>query len=225
MDARMLERIAAGRTDLAIDWIGQGGAFDAVIKGASLLQWCAYFGDVATLRHLLDHGAALAELGANLDLNGAAFHGHWQLCEFLIAAGADANAALPDTGETPLHAALCRFESLRHEQVAGVLLAAGADPNRATVPGVPTGCFMRDVRTRGETPLHRAAAYGTGGAIRRLIEAGANREARDANGDSPLGWASWALRAPEILRLLCFGEYHIHPEYRGMEANLIGGAR
>lgn len=219
----MLERIAAGRTDLVLDWLEQGGAVDAMADGASLLQWCGYYGDVSALRHLVERGVALMGLGTNLDLNGAAFHGHWQLCEYLISAGADANAALADTGETPLHAALCKFESLRHEQVVRVLLSAGADPRRATIAGAPTGCFMRDVRTRGETPLHRAAAYGTAATIRMLIDAGARLDARDANGDSPLSWGSWALRAPNILRLLCFGEHRIHPEHRGMEANLIGG--
>lgn len=30
-------------------------------------------------------------------LSGAAFHGHWRLCEFLVESGADVNAASPDT--------------------------------------------------------------------------------------------------------------------------------
>ena len=48
---------------------------------------------------------------SNLDLNGAVFHGHWQLCEFLIEHGADVNHPLPDTGETPLHSALCKADN------------------------------------------------------------------------------------------------------------------
>jgi ankyrin repeat protein len=219
----MLERIAEGRTDLIFDWLAQGGAADAEAERVPLIAWCAYYGDVGTLRHLLAQGVPIAALGPNLELNGAAFHGHWRLCEFLIEQGADPNHRPPDTGETPLHAALCKFESLAHEQVVRVLLAAGADPSAATLPGVETGCFMRDVRTRGETALHRAAAYGTHAAIALLLEAGANREARDANGDSPLGWASWALRDAGILHLLCHGPYRVAPERRTMEANLIGG--
>jgi len=54
-----------------------------------------------------------------------------------------------------------------------VLLAAGVDVNARTNPGVETGAFMRDTRTRGETALHRAAAYGTANVIRLLIDAGA----------------------------------------------------
>ena len=33
---------------------------------------------------------------------------------------------------------------------------------------------------------------------------------------------SWALRSPDVLRLLCYGPHHIHPEYAGMQANLTG---
>ena len=89
-----------------------------------------------------------------------------------------------------------------------VLLAHGADPNGATKPGVETGAFMRDCRTRGETPLHRAAAFGTEETIQLLLDAGAKVDAHDANGESPLSWASWHLRPrlyPQeaLLRRLC----------------------
>src|SRR5687767_3816412 len=102
----MLDRIAAGRTDLVFAWTEAGGDPGAEHQGASLLGWCAYFGDVSAVRHLQGRGATLAALGADLGLNGAAFHGHWQLCEYLIEQGADARKALDDTGETPLHSAI-----------------------------------------------------------------------------------------------------------------------
>ena len=218
----MLERIANGRTDLIFDWLDQGGAADAETGRTSIAQWCAYYGDVSALRHLLSHGVTLDALGADFGLNGAAFHGHWQLCAFLIEQGADPNRALEDTGEVPLHAALCRFESVAHQRVVEVLVANGADPNRATIPGVATGCYMRDIRTWGETPLHRAAACGTAGSITALIAAGARLDARDANGESPLGWASRALRVTAILRLLLFDDHHIHPDREQMSVSLIG---
>ena len=128
----MIERITSGRTDLVADHIAAGGAATAQdANGVSLLQWCAYYGDVAAMRVLLAHGASLAVLGADLGLNAAAFHGHWRLCQFLIEHGADANAAMPDTGETPLHSALAAAGTrLAHDLVVEVLLAAGADPNR-----------------------------------------------------------------------------------------------
>ena len=68
---------------------------------------------------------------------------------------------------------------------------------------------MRDCRTRGETPLHRAAAFGTADAIRMLLEAGAVIDARDAHGDTPLSWASWHLRPGAILKLLVHGGHTV----------------
>ena len=162
----MLERIRDGRPDLVFEYLAAGHpATDADPDGVSLLQWCAYYGDVSAMRFLLSRGASLASLGENLDLNGAAFHGHWRLCQYLLENGADPDHPLPDTGETALHAALCKPGRPSYDWVVRVLLAAGADPNPATKPGIETGCFMRDVRTKGETPLHRAAAFGTEEAI------------------------------------------------------------
>jgi ankyrin repeat protein len=77
---------------------------------------------------------------------------------------------------------------------------------------------MRDVRTRGETPLHRAAAYGEAAAIELLIAAGAKKDVKDGNGDTPLSWASWARRSPEVLRLLCYGPHRIHPDAQGRDS-------
>ncbi len=209
----MIERIRDGRTDLVFDHLAAGGPATAADEaGVPLIRWCAYYGDVSAVRHLVAHGERLETLGANLDLNGAAFHGHWQLCQFLIEQGADPNHRLPGTGETPLHAASSRANGLAMEPVVGVLLDAGADPGLATVPGVETGAFMRDSRTRGETALHRAAAFGGEGTIRRLLDAGASPAAKDAHGDSPLSWASWHLRPAAILRLLCFDGWTIHPD-------------
>ena len=103
-----------------------------------------------------------------------------------------------------------------------ILLANGANPNGVTKPSVETGGFMRDCRTKGETPLHRAAAFGEVETINLLIQAGATIDAKDMNGDSPLTWASWYLRPAAILRLLCYGSFRIHPQNQSMRANLLG---
>lgn len=199
----MFDHIAAGAPATAVDE-----------HGTSLLAWCAYHGDVSAVRFLLARGAVLDALGPNLDLQGAAFHGHWQLCEFLLDQGADPDHANPLTGETPLHCATSKANRPRYDQVVAVLLARGADPNRRTSPGVETGSFMRDCRTRGETPLHRAAAFATERSIDLLLRAGADRQATDAHGDTPLAWASWHLRPPAVLRRLCYGTFRIHPDNR-----------
>lgn len=219
----LIQRIADGRTDLVWDGVARGLDANAEARdGMSLLQWCAYYGDVGALRFLLGHGGALASLGENLGLQGAAFHGHWRLCEYLLEQGAEVNAGAPDTGETALHAAFCTPSRPEHELVVEVLLAHGADPRRATKPGAETGSFMRDCRTKGETPLHRAAAFGGEESIERLLRAGAAREARDVNGDTPLTWASWYARPDAILRRLGYGPFSIHPDRLPMRRALLG---
>jgi len=155
------------------------------------------------------------------ELNPAAFHGHWQLCQFLIENGADPNQSLDNTGETPLHAALCR-ESPGHDRVVRVLLANGAKVNVPTKVGVETAAFMRDTRTKGETPLHRAAAFGSESAVQLLLDAGADRRALDANRESPLSWASWHLRPDSILRKLCYGSFSIREGRVSMAISLLG---
>ena len=224
--APLPERIANGRTDLVFDYLAAGNpATAADTNSVSLMQHCAYYGDVSAIRHLLANGASLSALGADLGLNGACFHGHWRLAEFLLEQGADPNRADPETGETPLHSALCTTERIAHNRVLRVLLAHGADPNRVTKDGAETGGFMRDVRTCGETPLHRAAAFGDAEAIKLLLDAGAKLDAKDAHGDSPLSWASWHLRPTSILLLLCYGPYRVNLQRSSMREYLQGEPR
>jgi len=220
----MLDEIVEGRTDLVFEYLAGGNSASSCDEdGVSLLQWCAYYGDVSAMKHLLANGALIESLGENLGLDGACFHGHWRLCKFLIERGADVNRPQEDTGETPLHATLCTTNRLRRNIVMKVLLAHGANPNCVTKPGVETGGFMRDCRTKGETPLHRAAAFGDEEAIQLLLDAGAQIDAKDMNGDTPLSWASWYTRPIPILRKLLYGNFRIHPDYGGgMEANLAG---
>ena len=223
MANKTLKRIAEGRTDLVFDFLAAGHRATSVDSdGTALIKWCAYHGDVSAIRFLLANGESPQSLGDNLDLNGAAFHGHWRLCEFLIEQGADVNKPLPGTGETPLHAALCTRARVTHDRVLQVLLAHRADPNCVTRPGMETEGFMRDCRTRAETPLHRAAAFGTEDTIQLLLDAGANVSAKDMNGDSPLSWGSWYARPDSVLRLLCYGGFSIRAKRRSMAEYVLG---
>lgn len=218
-----LHRIAAGRTDLILDVIAGGGAGPwPEVEGASLLQWAAYYGDVSAMKALLGRGQSLSQLGPDLGLNAAAFHGHWQLCEFLIENGARATYADPTTGETPLHSALTSEDRLKYDLVVRVLLRAGADASARTVAGAATGSFMRDSRTRGEGPLHRAAAFGTAATVKLLLDVGASPEQVDAHGDTPLSWASWYRRPVEVLRLLLHGRHRIQASNKSLRENLLG---
>jgi ankyrin repeat protein len=219
----LLSEFTDGRTELVFDLLKAGCRADYKDdRDVSLVQHCAYYGDVTAIRFLVANGASLATLGRNFDLNAAAFHGHWRLCKYLIDQGADVNQPLEDTGETPLHAALCTADRVLHDRVLTILLSHGAQPNVNTKPNVVTGGFMRDCRTKGETPLHRAAAFGDVDTIRLLLDAGAVIDAKDMNGDTPLSWASWYLRPTPVLRQLCYGKFRIHPENQHMRANLAG---
>jgi ankyrin repeat protein len=219
----LLDKITEGRTDLVFEFLAEGNPATSTDKdGVPLIQWCSYYGDVSAIKYLLAKGAPLDSLGDNLGLNTASYHGHWKLCQFVLEHGADANRPESDTGETPLHSALSKTNRVPYNLVLRVLLAHGANPNCPTIPSVETGAFMRDCRTKGETPLHRAAAFGDEEAIQLLLNAGAKVDAKDMHGDTPLSWASWYGRPNPILRLLLYGNFRIHPQNRPMDANLQG---
>jgi uncharacterized protein len=158
----------------------------------------------AVIEYLLSRGAnpnaQTNENGASV-LAGLAFVNALECVRALLRAGADPNRGRDESGETPLHHALATREPDRTALVK-LLLDHGADPNASTKPGVPSLNFWRDARTRGETPLHRAAAFSPRETIELLLAAGADRTLRDVNGDSPLGWASWHLRDRSIIDLL-----------------------
>jgi ankyrin repeat protein len=218
-----LVQLTEGRTELVFDLLASGVAADfRDAHGVPLIRHCAYYGDVSAMRFLLANGERIESLGPNLDLGTAAYHGHWRLCFFLLEHGADPNHPDPETGETPLHNAIAKTDRIVYDRVVQVLLARGAKPNAATTPGKETGAFMRDCRTKGETPLHRAAAFGKVETIRLLKQAGAKLDIQDAHGDTPLSWASWYGRPNPILRELLYGNFRIHPENQSMKANLIG---
>ena len=207
----MISKLTDGRTDLIIDLLAQGTEATATDEhGTPLIKWCAYYGDASAVKHLVSKGASLEDLGSNYDLNGAAFHGHWQLCQYLLEEGAVANHVLPDTGETALHNCI-QPNRPASNFIIELLLAYGARPNAQTESRVETGAFMREAFTKEETPLHRAAAFGNEEGIQLLLDAGADKTIADMNGDSPLAWASWHQRPGKILSLLTYDQHNIHP--------------
>lgn len=223
--------IKRGRTDLVFELLRTPAGRQQL---PGLMTWFVYYNDLTALRAILDAGLDLTGLNLDRELGHAAFFGHWKIADFLLAHGASARWTQPDTGETPLHRALCKAGRPHYANVVRLLLDAGADPNARTIPGAETGGFMRDVRTRGETPLHRAAAFGDETIIQLLLDKGADRELRDAHGDTPLSWASWHLRPGAILALLAYGPHTIsaghvatsrgdHGQgWGGMEAKTMG---
>lgn len=229
--AAIAELVARGRTDLVFKLLASEEGRKRVPE---LLTWFVYYNDVTALRAVLQAGLDLSGLDVDRELGNAAFFGHWKVADFLLAHGASVGWVEPETGESPLHSALCKAGRPHYGHVARLLLDAGADPNARTIPGKETGAFMRDVRTRGETPLHRAAAYADVSTISLLLEHGADKTLMDACGDTPLSWASWHLRPGAVLALLAFPPHHIsqkHVEtypadhgqgWGGMEARTMG---
>lgn len=210
--SNLLRKFTDGRTDLVFDLLENGhGPNDIDEHGTPLIKWSAYYGDVTAVRYLVSKGADLELLGKNYDLNGVAFHGHWQLCQFLLEAGADSNIANAENGESILHSVLSHPNRPANNLILKLLLHYGAKVNVKTIPHRESGAFMRDALTKGETPLHRAAAFGNEESIQLLLDAGADKSAQDAHGESPLSWASWHSRPGSILALLAFGEHRIHP--------------
>jgi ankyrin repeat protein len=213
----ILDRISRGRTDLVFellslpDW--KSALHETEIKP---LQWFVYYNDTTALKAVLNAGGDLSSIDLDRELGHASFFGHWKVADFLITQGADVNYPLPDTGETPLHSALCKAGRPYFLYVLKLLIENGANVNAKTIPGGESGAFMRDVRTKGETPLHRAAAYGDEAIIEYLLEHGADKQARDVNGNSPISWASEHLRPGSILHLLSFEGQYVGPNSRTM---------
>lgn len=213
----VLDRIAKGRTDAVLDLLSRPDALAALTRGhVTALQWFAYYGDVTALRLAVQALGGSANLDLNRELGNAAFMGHWRMCDYLLVLGANARFADPATGETALHSALSKAGRPFYLHTVRLLLMAGADPNACTIPGVETQAFMRDVRTKGEIPLHRAAAFADVETIALLLDHGADKTIRDAAGDTPLSWASWHLRPGAVLKLLAHGPFSISDAHVAM---------
>ena len=146
--------------------------FDA--GGFTPLLFAARHGDIASARALLAAGADVDDRAAdgNSALVVAAMSGHERLGEFLLAEGADPDAA--GAGYTALHAAVLRSQP----GLLRALLAAGADPDVPLVRGTPvprwTYQFVFTLREKGATPFTLAAKYLEPDLVRALAEAGAD---------------------------------------------------
>ncbi|WP_057940066.1 ankyrin repeat domain-containing protein [Algoriphagus resistens] len=205
-----IERISRGRTDYILDLMNDPSWKEILLKGQiKPLQWLVYYNDLTGLKAVLKAGGNLDSINLNDELGNAAFFGHWKICDFLINNGAEVNSYVDNTNETPLHNALAKAGRPYYFYVVKLLIDKGANVNAKTVAGLETGAFMRDVRTKGETPLHRAAAYADEKTISYLIENGADKTAKDAYGNSPLSWASEHLRPGAILSLLSYDKYNV----------------
>lgn len=170
--------------------------------------------DIKMLEYLQTQGADPSRVWAegNPPICFHAFEVHTEAVQWFLDQGVDPNAAHRDTGETCLHALVCKPGKPEERfRIIERLLEKGADPNARAGIGVETGCFWRDVRVVGEIPLHRAAAYQPKTIVELLLNNGADKTLKDNRGETPLSWASRHWRDKDILRLLLYGD---HPRLR-----------
>jgi len=155
--------------------------------GSTPLHHAAAFGTVATMKALVDGGAAV-----NAKNRRGATPLHWAIhdearARLLLAAGADKNAQQADGRSIVYQAATAGNANglLAH------LLATGAQP------GVPTA--------NGQTPLMAAAGRGDVEAMRLLVAKHANVNARSGTGGTALMAAAGSRNARAVEYLLSLG--------------------
>ena len=164
----------------------------------------AWEGNTKALDLFYNLGAKISFDDANLLCN-AAYNGKVDSVKWLLNNGENANFSFTNTGENALHYTISKTSEINDRaEIVKILIAAGTDVNKKTLAGKPTLCFMRDAYLKGESPLHRAAAYGNVTIIKMLLDAGAEPSMKDANGDTPISWGSWHLRDADVLRLLIY---------------------
>jgi len=142
--------------------------------GDTALLFAARSGDLASATHLVAAGANVNDAdGWGVSATVLAAHsGFGELVAFLLAHGADPNAAA--AGFTALHAAIMH----RNVAMVSALLARGADPNAPLKTWTPTRRSSKDYNFApelvGATPYWLAARFSQPEVMRLLLEHGAD---------------------------------------------------
>jgi ankyrin repeat protein len=172
----LIGAVKSGNVDVVRALLRAGAEVDArndFEETALMLSAEAASSQVEMAQLLIASGADVHLVNRNADtaLHMAAGEGNCALCEVLVRAGAnlDARRGDPDFGSfTPLHTAIWSSQ----DDAARALIKLGSDVN------------SRDAK--GDTPAIAAAMSGRLGALKALALAGANLQAQNDSGVSPL---------------------------------------
>jgi ankyrin repeat protein len=136
------------------------------------LRYAACGGDPVAVRQLLAAGARVnvADESGYTPLMGAINNKRIANAQILIDAGADVNARLPKSGDTPLTLPL--YYKQDSSEVVTLLLAKGANPNTTN--------------SVGRSALMLATFGQPSSVLKALLQAGANVNAQDRNGNTAL---------------------------------------
>ncbi len=205
LDKKMLTAAFDGDLATVEKLVSQGADINYSDDWGNFAMFAATWeGNTKAMDLFYNLGAKISFEDANLLCN-AAFNGKVDSVKWLLDRGENANFSFTTTGENALHYTISKTSEMEDRvEIVRVLLAAGIDVNKKTLAGKSTLCFMRDAYLKGESPLHRAAAFGNVTIIKMLLDAGAEPSMKDANGDTPISWGSWYLRDADVLRLLIY---------------------
>lgn len=165
-------------------------------NGRTPLHESAAGGHEAATQVLLENGADANAKSNNGDtpLSAAASGGHDSVMRLLLRHGAEI-----DTPDSIGNTALVDACILKKSKMARLLISHGADTN--------PGCH--------QNPLHEAAAGGADDIVELLIKHGAELEARNAMGVTPLGFAAFHGQIRTARKLLSLGVDPTCPDDRG----------
>jgi ankyrin repeat protein len=212
LNNQMLSAALQGDYQAVEEMVGQGADINYTNQWGNFAMFsAAWDGNIKAMDQYYQLGAKISFEEANLLCN-AAYNGKTDSVKWLLDKGEDADFVFKRTGENALHYTICKTSEMdERAEIVKILIAAGINVNKKTLAGESTLCFMRDAYLKGETPLHRAAAYGSIDIVKMLLDAGADPGTKDANGDTPISWGSWHLRDADLLRLLLYdGVPRIH---------------